>query len=485
MAILSKLVYSNQLTAIRALSTTSPTLNAATVVNTVQSVNANQQALEQQLQAEWNNNPRWNGIKREYSPKDVLKLRTSIKIEHSLAKRGADRLWRMITKEEPYVHALGALTGNQAIQQVKAGLKAIYLSGWQVAADANLAGDCYPDLSLYPANSVPNVVRNINKALARADQIHNAEGKNIHDWYVPIVADAEAGFGGVLNAYELMKSMIEAGASGVHFEDQLASAKKCGHLKGKCLVPSSEAVSKLQAARLAADVLDVPTIIIARTDAQAADLLTSDVDPRDKPFITGERTVEGYYRTNAGLEQSVSRGLAYAPYADMIWCETSTPDLEYAKKFAESIKKEFPNKMLAYNCSPSFNWKLNLSESTIAKFQKELGAYGYKFQFITLAGFHALNHSMFDLAHGYARQGMSAFVELQEREFAAASKGFTAVKHQREVGTGYFDTVLNTINKESSIAAWAGSTEDEQFRSNANLVEDLLKTNETVVNKQM
>jgi len=479
MAILSKLVYSTQLNATRALSTSLPNANAATVVsNTTMQTPIDAKA--QKLETEWRNNPRWQDVTRDYVAKDVLKLRTSIKIEHSLAKRGADRLWRMVTKDEPYVPALGALTGNQAVQQVKAGLKAIYLSGWQVAADANLQGDMYPDLSLYPSNSVPNVVRNINKALARADQIHNAEGKNPIDWYVPIVADAEAGFGGILNAYELMKSMIEAGAAGVHFEDQLASAKKCGHLKGKCLVPSSEAVSKLQAARLASDVLDVPTIIIARTDAQAADLLTSDVDDRDKPFLTGERTVEGYYKTNPGLEQSVSRGLAYAPYADMIWCETSTPDLEYAKKFAEGIKKEFPNKMLAYNCSPSFNWKLNLSEPMIAKFQKELGAMGYKFQFITLAGFHALNMSMFELAHGYARIGMPAFVELQEKEFAAASKGFTAVKHQREVGTGYFDQVLNTVNKESSIGAMKGSTEDEQFRVFEN---EVLKSKEANLNK--
>jgi len=400
MAILSKLVHSSsQIVATRALSTSLLNSNAATVVSNT-TIQTPLDAKAQQLEAEWKNNPRWQGLVREYSGKDVLKLRTSIKIEYTLAKRGADRLWRMLTKEEPYVPALGALTGNQAVQQVKAGLKAIYLSGWQVAADANLAGDMYPDLSLYPSNSVPIVVRNINKALTRADQINNSEGKNNIDFYVPIVADAEAGFGGILNAYELMKSLIEVGSAGVHFEDQLASAKKCGHLKGKCLVPTQEAISKLQAARLASDVLDVPTIIIARTDAQAADLLTSDVDERDKPFLTGERTSEGFYRTKPGLGQSISRALAYSPYADMLWCETSTPDLEYAKKFAESIKKEFPNKMLAYNCSPSFNWKLNLSEATIAKFQRELAAMGYKFQFITLAGFHALNMSMFELAYG-------------------------------------------------------------------------------------
>jgi len=354
------------------------------------------------------------------------------------------------------------------MQQVKAGLKAIYLSGWQVAGDANLSGEMYPDQSLYPANSVPAVVKRINNTLTRADQIQWMEGKNPNDagyvdYFAPVVADAEAGFGGVLNAFELMKSMIEAGASGVHFEDQLASAKKCGHMGGKVLVPTREAVAKLVAARLAADVLGVPTLLLARTDAEAADLVTTDVDENDRPYLTGERTVEGFFRTRKGFDQAVSRGLAYAPYADLIWCETGTPDLEFARKFAEAIHRQFPGKMLAYNCSPSFNWKKNLDESTIAKFQRELGAMGYKFQFITLAGFHSLNYSMFELAHGYARDNMSAFVRLQEAEFAAADKGFTAVKHQREVGTGYFDAVTTTVEREASTAALKGSTEDEQF----------------------
>jgi len=421
----------------------------------------------QRLQKDWNENPRWKGIKRGYTADDVVRLRGSVQPEHTLAKRGAERLWRSIN-EEPFVNSLGALTGNQAMQQVKAGLKAIYLSGWQVAGDANLAGEMYPDQSLYPINSVPTVVRRINNALTRCDQIQWMEGKNpgdagYIDYFAPIVADAEAGFGGVLNAFELMKSMIEAGAAGVHFEDQLASVKKCGHMGGKVLVPSREAVAKLIAARLAADVMGVPTVLLARTDAEAADLVTSDVDENDKPFITGERTVEGFFRTRNGLEQSISRGLAYAPYADLIWCETGKPDLAFAKAFAEAIQKQFPGKMLAYNCSPSFNWKKNLDDATIAKFQKELGAMGYKFQFITLAGFHSLNYSMFNLAHGYARNQMSAFVELQEAEFAAAEKGFTAVKHQREVGTGYFDAVTTTIESEASTAALKGSTEDEQF----------------------
>jgi len=421
----------------------------------------------QRLQKDWNENPRWKGIKRGYSADDVVRLRGSVPVEHTLAKRGAERLWRSIN-EEPFVNSLGALTGNQAMQQVKAGLKAIYLSGWQVAGDANLAGEMYPDQSLYPINSVPTVVRKINNALTRCDQIQWMEGKNpgdpgYIDYFAPIVADAEAGFGGVLNAFELMKSMIEAGASGVHFEDQLAAVKKCGHMGGKVLVPSREAVSKLTAARLAADVMGVPTVLLARTDAEAADLVTSDVDDNDKPFITGERTVEGFYRTRPGLQQSISRGLAYAPYADLIWCETGKPDLGFAKAFAEAIQKQFPGKMLAYNCSPSFNWKKNLDDATIAKFQRELGAMGYKFQFITLAGFHSLNYSMFNLAYGYARNQMSAFVELQESEFAAAEKGFTAVKHQREVGTGYFDAVTTTIESEASTAALRGSTEDEQF----------------------
>jgi isocitrate lyase len=416
----------------------------------------------QKLQKEWDSNPRWKGIKRGYTAEDVIRLRGSIQIEHTLAKRGAEKLWHLVNTE-PFVNSLGALTGNQAMQQVKAGLKAIYLSGWQVAGDANLAGEMYPDQSLYPANSVPMVVKRINNTFTRADQIQWSEGKNDIDFFAPIVADAEAGFGGVLNAFELMKSMIEAGASGVHFEDQLASVKKCGHMGGKVLVPTREAVAKLVAARLAADVMGVPTVLLARTDAEAADLVTSDVDDNDKPFLTGERTVEGFFRTNNGLEQSISRGLAYAPYADMIWCETGKPDLEFARKFAEAIHKHFPGKLLAYNCSPSFNWKKNLDDATIAKFQRELGAMGYKFQFITLAGFHSLNYSMFDLAYGYARDNMSAFVQLQEKEFAAAEKGFTAVKHQREVGTGYFDAVTTTIEREASTAALKGSTEDEQF----------------------
>jgi len=421
----------------------------------------------QKLQKEWSDNPRWRGIKRSYSAADVVRLRGSVAVEHTLAKRGSEKLWRLIN-DEPFVNSLGALTGNQAMQQVKAGLKAIYLSGWQVAGDANLAGEMYPDQSLYPINSVPQVVKKINNALTRCDQIQWMEGKNpgeqgYTDYFAPIVADAEAGFGGVLNAFELMKAMIEAGASGVHFEDQLAAVKKCGHMGGKVLVPSREAVAKLTAARLAADVMGTPTVLLARTDAEAADLVTSDVDDNDKPFITGERTVEGFYRTRPGIEQSISRGLAYAPYADLIWCETGKPDLAFAKQFAEAIQKQFPGKMLAYNCSPSFNWKRNLDASTIAKFQRELGAMGYKFQFITLAGFHSLNYSMFNLAYGYARENMTAFVELQEAEFAAADKGFTAVKHQREVGTGYFDAVTTTIENESSTAALKGSTEDEQF----------------------
>jgi isocitrate lyase len=414
------------------------------------------------LEKDWAENPRWKGIKRGYSAADVVRLRGSVQIEHTLAKRGAEKLWTLINTE-PFIHALGALTGNQAMQQVKAGLKAIYLSGWQVAGDANLAGEMYPDQSLYPANSVPSVVKRINNTFQRADQIQWSEGKSDTDFFAPIVADAEAGFGGVLNAFELMKAMIEAGASGVHFEDQLASVKKCGHMGGKVLVPTREAVAKLVAARLAADVMGTPTVLVARTDAEAADLITSDVDENDQPFATGERTVEGFFRTRPGLEQAISRGLAYAPYADLVWCETGKPDLAYAKAFAEAIHKQFPGKLLAYNCSPSFNWKKNLDDATIAKFQRELGAMGYKFQFITLAGFHSLNYSMFDLAYGYARNNMSAFVELQEKEFAAAEKGFTAVKHQREVGTGYFDAVTTTIEREASTAALKGSTEDEQF----------------------
>src|SRR3954469_15930625 len=420
-----------------------------------------------QLQQQWETDPRWKGVKRSYTADDVIRLRGSVQVEHTLAKRGAEKLWHSVNTE-PFVNSLGALTGNQAMQQVKAGLKAIYLSGWQVAGDANVAGEMYPDQSLYPANSVPLVVKRINNTLTRADQIQWSEGKNpgdegYIDYFAPIVADAEAGFGGVLNAFELMKAMIEAGAAGVHFEDQLASVKKCGHMGGKVLVPTREAVAKLVAARLAADVMGVPTILLARTDAEAADLVTSDVDPIDRPFCTGERTVEGFYRTNKGFDQAVSRGLAYAEVADLIWCETGTPDLKFAKDFADAIHARFPGKLLAYNCSPSFNWKKNLDDATIAKFQKELGAMGYKFQFITLAGFHSLNYSMFELAYGYARSNMSAFVELQQKEFAAAERGFTAVKHQREVGTGYFDAVTTTIEANASTAALKGSTEDEQF----------------------
>src|SRR5450631_2981352 len=415
------------------------------------------------LEKEWAENPRWQGIQRNYTAEDVIKLRGSVHIEHTLARRGAEKLWKLL-QDSPFVNALGALTGNQAMQQVKAGLKAIYLSGWQVAGDANIAGEMYPDQSLYPANSVPMVVKRINNTFTRADQIQWSEGKNDIDYFAPIVADAEAGFGGVLNAFELMKSMIDAGAAGVHFEDQLASVKKCGHMGGKVLVPTREAVAKLTAARLAADVMGTPTLVIARTDAEAADLVTSDVDDIDKPFMTGERTVEGFYRTKPGLDQAISRGLAYSEAADMVWCETGKPDLAYAKAFAEAIHRKFPGKLLAYNCSPSFNWKKNLDDATIAKFQRELGAMGYKFQFITLAGFHSLNYSMFNLAHGYARTQMTAFVELQEAEFAAVSKGFTAIKHQREVGTSYFDAVTQTIQGSgSSTTALKGSTEDEQF----------------------
>ena len=416
-----------------------------------------------EIQNDWDTNPRWVGIKRNYTAADVVNLRGSIQVEHTLAKNGAIKLWDLVNNE-PFVNALGALTGNQAMQQVKAGLKAIYLSGWQVAGDANIAGEMYPDQSLYPANSVPLVVKRINNCLTRADQIQWSEGKGDIDFFAPIVADAEAGFGGVLNAFELMKAMIEAGASGVHFEDQLASVKKCGHMGGKVLVPTREAVEKLNAARLAADVMGTPTVLLARTDAEAADLITSDIDDNDKPFLTGERTVEGFYKTKPGLEQAISRGLAYAQYADMIWCETGKPDLAFARAFADAIHAKFPGKLLSYNCSPSFNWKKNLDDASIAKFQKELGAMGYKFQFITLAGFHALNYGMFNLAHGYARRQMSAFVELQEAEFAAAEKGFTAVKHQREVGTGYFDAVTQVIQQgQSSTTALHGSTEDEQF----------------------
>lgn len=414
------------------------------------------------MEQDWLINPRWSGIKRNYRAEEVVNLAGSDPIEYSLAERGAKKLW-MSLLEEDYVATLGALTGMQALQQVKAGLKGIYLSGWQVAADANTAGAMYPDQSLYPVDSVPEVVRKINATFARADQIQWMEGKDNVDFFQPIVADAESGFGGVLNAYELMRAMIEAGAAGVHFEDQLASVKKCGHMGGKVLVPTREMVNKLQAARLAADVMGVDTVLLARTDAEAADLVTSDIDENDRPFLTGERTVEGFYKTRKGLDQAIARGLAYAPYADLLWCETGTPDLAFARAFAEAIHKVYPNKMLAYNCSPSFNWKKNLDDANIANFQRELGAMGYKFQFITLAGFHALNYGMFDLAHGYARRGMSAFVELQEKEFAAADRGFEAVKHQREVGTGYFDRITTTIEADASTQALKGSTEEEQF----------------------
>jgi isocitrate lyase len=414
------------------------------------------------LEKDWAENPRWKGIQRGYTAADVVRLRGSLPIEHTLAQRGAEKLWNLL-HTEPFVNSLGALTGNQAMQQVKAGLKAIYLSGWQVAGDANSNGEMYPDQSLYAVDSVPKVVKRINATFKRADEIQWSEGKDDTDFFAPIVADAEAGFGGVLNAFELMKSMIDAGAAGVHFEDQLASVKKCGHMGGKVLVPTREAVAKLVAARLAADTMGVPTILLARTDAEAADLVTSDVDENDRPYLTGERTVEGFFKSRNGLEQAISRGLAYAPYADLIWCETGKPDLAFAKAFADAIHAKFPGKLLAYNCSPSFNWKKNLDDATIAKFQRELGAMGYKFQFITLAGFHSLNYGMFDLAYGYARNNMTAFVELQQKEFAAAERGFTAVKHQREVGTGYFDAVTTTIEKQASTAALKGSTEDEQF----------------------
>ncbi|GAA4284268.1 isocitrate lyase [Brevibacterium daeguense] len=415
------------------------------------------------IRSEWATNPRWAGIARDYSPEDVARLRGSLIEEHTLARHGAERLWDLLHTED-FVNALGALTGNQAVQQVKAGLKAIYLSGWQVAADANLASQTYPDQSIYPANSVPAVVRRINNALMRADQIETSEGqKNVEDWLAPIVADAEAGFGGALNVYELMRGMISAGAAGVHFEDQLGSEKKCGHLGGKVLVPTAQHIRTLNAARLAADVENVPTLVIARTDAEAATLMTSDIDERDQKYITGERTAEGYYKITNGIEPCIDRGLAFAPYSDLLWMETSTPDLEVAKRFAEAIKAEYPDQLLSYNCSPSFNWRKHLDDSTIAKFQRELGAMGYKFQFITLAGFHALNYSMFDLAHGYAREQMKAYVELQEREFASEERGYTATKHQREVGTGYFDLVSTAINPQSSTTALKDSTEAAQF----------------------
>ncbi|HEX7266553.1 MAG TPA: isocitrate lyase [Streptosporangiaceae bacterium] len=418
------------------------------------------------LSEEWAASPRWRSVQRSYSALDVVRLRGSVQEEHTLARLGAQRLWQLLHQMD-FVHSLGALTGNQAVQQVRAGLPAIYLSGWQVAADANLAAETYPDQSLYPANSVPQVVRRINNALLRADQITWAEaggeaGEQPH-WLAPIVADAEAGFGGVLNAFELMKAMIAAGAAGVHWEDQLASEKKCGHLGGKVLIPTGQHIKTLNAARLAADVLGVPTLVIARTDARAATLITSDVDERDRPFLTGERTAEGFYRVRNGMPAGIARGLAYAPYSDLLWMETSTPDLAEAREFAEAIKHEYPDQMLAYNCSPSFNWRKHLDDGTIAKFQRELGEMGYKFQFITLAGFHALNHSMFDLARGYAAEGMPAYVRLQDAEFAAEAAGYTATRHQREVGTGYFDLVTSAITPDASTVALAGSTESEQF----------------------
>ena len=421
------------------------------------------------LQKDWDTNPRWKGITRNYTADDVIRLRGSLQIEHTLAKRGAQKLWDLVNNEA-YINTLGALTGGQAMQQVKAGIKAIYLSGWQVAADANSGMEMYPDQSLYPVDSVPKVVERINNTFKRADEIQWSKGMNpgdagYIDYFAPIVADAEAGFGGVLNGFELMKSMIQAGAAGVHFEDQLASVKKCGHMGGKVLVPTQEAIQKLNSARLAADVLGVPTVILARTDAEAADLITSDYDENDKPFVTGERTNEGFFKTRKGIDQAISRGLAYAAYADMVWCETGTPDLEFARKFAEALRSKYPGKMLAYNCSPSFNWRKNLDDATIAKFQRELGAMGYKYQFITLAGIHSMWYNMFDLAQDYSKRGMSAYVEkVQEPEFAARDRGYTFVSHQQEVGTGYFDDVTTVIQGgTSSVTALTGSTEEEQF----------------------
>ena len=424
-------------------------------------MNGHHEATE--LRMQWETNPRWQGIKRPYSAEDVLRLRGSIQIEYTLARLGAERLWDLL-HTEPYVAALGALTGNQAVQQVKAGLKAIYLSGWQVAADANLAGQMYPDQSLYPSNSVPHVVKRINQALQRADQIEHAEGKKGTYWFAPIVADAEAGFGGPLNVFEIMKAMIEAGAAGVHFEDQLSSEKKCGHMGGKVLIPTQSAIRHLISARLAADVMGVPTILIARTDANGAFLLTSDIDPVDRPFLTGERTPEGFFRIRGGLDAAIARGLSYAPYCDLIWCETSEPNLDEARRFAEAIHAHYPGKLLAYNCSPSFNWRKKLSPEAIATFQETIGKMGYVFQFITLAGFHALNYAMFELARDYKERGMTAYSELQQKEFAAEQYGYTATKHQREVGTGYFDEVAQVITGgTASTTALAGSTEAAQF----------------------
>ena len=419
-----------------------------------------------EIQKDWDENPRWEGITRDYTAEQVEQLQGKVIEEHTLARRGAEILWEKVSKRDgSYINSLGALTGNMAVQQARAGLQAVYLSGWQVAGDANLSGHTYPDQSLYPANSVPNVVRRINNALLRADEIARVEGDDtVEDWLLPIVADGEAGFGGALNVYELQKAMIAAGAAGTHWEDQLASEKKCGHLGGKVLIPTQQHIRTLTSARLAADVANTPTVVIARTDAEAATLITSDVDDRDKPFITGERTAEGFYKVKNGLEPCIARAKSYAPYADMIWMETGTPDLELAKKFADGVHEEFPDQLLSYNCSPSFNWSAHLDADEIAKFQKELGAMGFTFQFITLAGFHALNYGMFDLAYGYAREGMTAFVDLQNREFKAAEeRGFTAVKHQREVGAGYFDTIATTVDPESSTTALKGSTEEGQF----------------------
>ena len=424
------------------------------------------ETVTKELEQDWATNPRWQGVQRDYTPADVARLRGSIQIEHTLARRGAEKLWKLL-QEEDYINCLGAVTGGQAVQQVKAGVKAIYLSGWQVAADGNTSETMYPDQSLYAVNSVPTMVRRMNNAFKRADEIQWSKGNGDIDYFAPIVADAEAGFGGVLNAFELMKGMIEAGAAGVHFEDQLASVKKCGHMGGKVLVPTQEAIQKLVAARLAADTAGVPTLILARTDANAAALLTSDVDERDRAFVTGERTSEGFFVTRAGLDQAIDRGLSYAPYADLLWCETAVPDLDEAKRFAEAIKKDYPDQMLAYNCSPSFNWKKNLDDITIAKFQRELGAMGYKYQFITLAGIHNMWYNMFNLANEYVRKGMTAYVEMvQEPEFAAASRGYTFASHQQEVGAGYFDDVTKVIQGgQSSVTALTGSTEEQQFSS--------------------
>jgi isocitrate lyase len=423
------------------------------------------QAEADQLQARWQSDPRWQGIERTYTAEQVVRLRGSVKPEHTLARLGAERLWELLQRADRPVRALGAMTGGQAVQMVKAGLEAIYLSGWQVAADANLAAATYPDQSLYPANSAPALVKRLNAALARADQIDWSEGRNGTHWFAPILADAEAGFGGALNAYELMRSMIEAGAAGVHYEDQLASEKKCGHLGGKVLVPTQQFVRTLSAARLAADVCDVPTLLVARTDALAATLLTSDVDEYDRDFVTGERTSEGFYRVREGIDAAISRGLAYAPYADMIWCETSTPDIGEAREFAQAIHEKFPGKLLAYNCSPSFNWRKNLDDDQIARFQGDLAEMGYRFQFITLAGFHALNAGMFELARGYAAEEMTAYVRLQQHEFALEEFGYTATRHQREVGAGYFDLVAQAVAPDSSTLALKGSTEEAQFEA--------------------